>query len=114
MSMPSISAHPHPVSFRQAVIDLLESIALEETAMSHILNAEGEKLQRAIAMDDLDFCQLMEVNESVANMVNVIGGLENILKDKLEFVCNNLYYPSCSEDDHHHHYDCHDDCNGMR
>lgn len=97
MSMPSISVNEHPVSFQQAVIDLLESIALEETAMSHILNAEGEKLQRAIAMECIDFCQLMEVNESVANMVNVIGGLENILKEKLEFVCNNLYYPCCSD-----------------
>lgn len=35
----------------QAITDLLESIALEETAMSHILNAEGEKLQKAIAME---------------------------------------------------------------
>lgn len=95
MSMPSIATNAHPVSMHQAVTDLLESIALEETAMSHILNAEGEKLQRAIAMEDIDFCQLMEVNESVANMVNVIGGLENILKEKLEFVCNNLYYPCC-------------------
>lgn len=99
MSMPSIARNANPVSMRQAVTDLLESIALEETAMSHILNAEGEKLQRAIAMEDIDFCQLMEVNDSVANMVNVVGGLENILKDKLEFVANNLYYPCCDSCD---------------
>ena len=99
MSMPSIARNPDPVTMHQAITDLLESIALEETAMSHILNAEGEKLQKAIAMEDIDFCQLMEVNESVANMVNVIGGLENILKDKLEFVANNLYYTNCGCDD---------------
>lgn len=99
MFMPSIARNPDPVTMHQAITDLLESIALEETAMSHILNAEGEKLQKAIAMEDIDFCQLMEVNESVANMVNVIGGLENILKDKLEFVANNLYYPNCGCDD---------------
>ena len=94
MSMPVISMHQNPVTMCQAVTDLLESIALEETALSHILNAEGEKLQRVLAMTDVDFCQLMEVNESVANMVNVVASMEQALKDKLEFVSNNLYYPA--------------------
>ena len=93
MSMPIIKVSEHPVSMEQAVIDLLESIALEETALSHILNAEGEKLQRVIGMECVDFCQLMEVNESVANMVAVVSGLEQALKDKLEFITTNLYYP---------------------
>ena len=70
----------------QAVTDLIESIALEETALSHILNAEGEKLQRVIGLEDVDFCQLMEVNESVANMVGVVSSLELVLKEKLESV----------------------------
>ena len=50
MSMPVIAMHSNPVTMCQAVTDLLESIALDETALSHILNAEGEKLQRVIAM----------------------------------------------------------------
>ena len=45
-------------------------------------------------MDDVNFCQLMEVNESVANMVNVVATMEQALKDKLEFISNNLYYPA--------------------
>lgn len=94
MSMPVISMHSNPITMCQAVTDLLESIALEETALSHILNAEGEKLQRVIGMDDVNFCQLMEVNESVANMVNVVATMEQALKDKLEFISNNLYYPA--------------------
>ena len=94
MSMPVISMHPNPITMCQAVTDLLESIALEETALSHILNAEGEKLQRVIGLEDVDFCQLMEVNESVANMVGVVSSLELVLKEKLEFISNNLYYPS--------------------
>jgi len=94
MSMPVISMHPNPITMCQAVTDLLESIALEDTALSHILNAEGEKLQRVIGMDDVNFCQLMEVNESVANMVNVVATMEQALKDKLEFISNNLYYPA--------------------
>ena len=52
MSMPSIARNPDPVTMHQAITDLLESIALEETAMSHILNAEGEKIQRGLAETD--------------------------------------------------------------
>ena len=91
MSMPLISMPENPITMCQAVTDLLESIALEETALSHILNAEGEKLQCVIGMEDVNFCQLMEVNESVANMVNVVATMEQALKDKLEFISNNLY-----------------------
>lgn len=97
MSMPVISMNPNPITMCQAVTDLIESIALEETALSHILNAEGEKLQRVIGLEDVDFCQLMEVNESVANMVGVVSSLELVLKEKLEFISNNLYYPSRDE-----------------
>ena len=94
MSMPVIKAPEHPVSMCQAVTDLIESIALEETALSHILNAEGEKLQKAIAMDCIDLGKLLEVNDSVADMVHAVANLEIVLKDKLEFVTSNLYYPA--------------------
>lgn len=36
----------NPSLRRQAITDLFESVALQQTALSHILNAEGEKLQR--------------------------------------------------------------------
>ena len=92
--MPYVHARYFHASQSHHHVPGLESIALEETALSHILNAEGEKLQRVIGMDDVNFCQLMEVNESVANMVNVVATMEQALKDKLEFISNNLYYPA--------------------
>lgn len=93
MSMPVISMHCNPITMCQAVTDLIESIALEETALSHILNAEGEKIQKVVAMDcTLD--QILEVNESVVNMIGAVSNLELELKEKLEFISNNLYYPS--------------------
>ncbi len=96
MSMPVIQMPENPVTMCQAVTDLIESIALEETAMSHILNAEGEKLQKVISMD-VDVCKLLEVNDSATDMIHAIANLELVLKDKLEFVSNNLYYPSREE-----------------
>ena len=68
------------VTFDQAVIDLMESIALQESALSHILCAETQKM--------------LEVNDSATNMVHAVANLELVLKEKLEFIANNLYYPS--------------------
>ena len=49
------------VSLDQAVIDLLESIALQESALSHILCAESQKMKTAMGMEELDLCKLLEV-----------------------------------------------------
>lgn len=62
--------------------DLIESIALEQAALSHILNAEGEKLQKIIACtDDVDkiLCANKAINETIVNVTH----LEIILHDKL-------------------------------
>ena len=82
------------VTLDQAVIDLMESIALQETALSHILCAESQKMKTAMTLDGLDLCKLLEVNDSATNMVHAVANLELVLKDKLEFISNNLYYPS--------------------
>lgn len=82
------------VTFDQVVIDLLESIALQESALSHILCAESQKMKAALSMEELDLCKLLEVNDSATNMVHAVANLELALKDKLEFISNNLYYPS--------------------
>ena len=81
------------VTLEQAVIDLMESIALQESALSHILCAESQKMKTALAMNEIDLCKLLEVNDSATNMVHAVANLELVLKDKLEFVSNNLYYP---------------------
>ena len=73
MSMPTITTSPNPISMSQAITDLIESIALEETALSHILNAEGEKLQKVLAMEDVSLNQILDVNETVMNMVTTVN-----------------------------------------
>ena len=42
----------------------------------------------------IDLCKLLEVNDSATNMVHAVANLELVLKEKLEFISNNLYYPS--------------------
>ena len=82
------------VSLDQSVVDLLESIALQESALSHILCAESQKMKAALAMEEIDLCKLLEVNDSATSMVHAVANLELVLKDKLEFISNNLYYPA--------------------
>jgi len=82
MSMPVII--PGTETREQAITDLIESIALEETALSHILNAEGEKMQAIIGMDNVTTEELMALNCSVNKLVNSITRLEMMFQSKLE------------------------------
>lgn len=63
--------------------DIIESIALIEAAISHILNAEGEKIQKVVALAK-DTCELIEVNKSVDHLIKNITFLELVLYQKLE------------------------------
>lgn len=68
----------------QAITDLFESVALQQAALSHILNVEGEKLQKILSMDDLSHETLLATNQSVESMVNSVANLEATLKSKLD------------------------------
>lgn len=67
----------------QAITDLFESVALEQTALSHILNAEGEKIQKAIQLD-VSAQDMVEINTSVKDMASAVTQMEMVLKNKLE------------------------------
>ena len=86
MSMPVISISDCTVCREQAINDLIESVALEETALSHILNAEGEKLQKIIAMCNVSPHMILEANRSVKSLINSVTRLEVILQSKLDTV----------------------------
>ena len=93
MSTPIITTSNNPVSMSQAITDLIESIAMQEASMSCILAAEALKIQKVLTME-ISLDQLLNVNDTAMNMVQTINDLEHTLRDKLEFVSNNLYYPS--------------------
>ena len=67
----------------QAITDLLVSVALQQAALSHILNAEGEKVQKILSFDQLTPETVLRTNQSVESMVNSISNLEQVLVDKI-------------------------------
>lgn len=81
MSMPVIV--PGTTTTIQAISDIIESVALEETGLSHILNAEGEKIQKFVAMPGVTADQLLAVNASVQATIDAVTNLEMILHGKL-------------------------------
>ncbi|MEG1751671.1 MAG: hypothetical protein RR140_00580 [Clostridia bacterium] len=66
--------------------NVIESIALEETGLAHILNAEGEKLQKAL---ELATCvdDLLKINCSVQSTIMDVTSLEIMLYNKLKTAC---------------------------
>lgn len=81
MGMPVIAGSD--ITRDQSVTDIVQSVALEQTALSHILNAEGEKIQRVVADETITTTELLAANKSVESMVNSITKLEIILQSKL-------------------------------
>ncbi|MEG0365334.1 MAG: isopeptide-forming domain-containing fimbrial protein [Coprobacillus sp.] len=70
-------------NFAQQINDIIESVALQQAALSAIANAEGAKIQKIIAMGDITAQQLLCLNKTVAEMLDAIALLESILEKKL-------------------------------
>lgn len=86
MSLPNIPNITPCINLnRQESIDLLlSSIAMEEIGLSHILNAEGEKIQKSLNIQHTDLSDLILINESVnATLKNIIKS-QVLLQLKLE------------------------------
>jgi len=80
----SMSPIPIPaISLEQAITDIINSIAMEETALSNILNSEGELIQKTknVACDVDD---LVLLNESVNDVIKNIAKLQMLIQFKLE------------------------------
>lgn len=91
MSMPIIT--PGTGTREQAISDIITSVALEQTGLSHILNAEGEKIQAFVGREASAF-DLLEANESVRNTIDAVTRLEMVLQSKLylfkDCVCSEI------------------------
>ena len=63
---------------------MFESVALQQAALAHILNAEGEKVQKILSFTEISPDTDLKTNQSVESMINSIANLETVLKQKIE------------------------------
>lgn len=63
---------------------MFESVALQQAALAHILNAEGEKVQKILSFTEISPDTVLKTNQSVESMINSIANLETVLKQKIE------------------------------
>jgi len=77
------------LTFEQSINSILTSIAMEEAALSHILNAEGEKIQYVLA-NCADIDDVIKTNESVKALIDSISDLQLTLKSKMRLALSHL------------------------
>lgn len=81
-----------PIKREDAVNQIISSIAMEELAISHIINAEGEKLQYILGTLDgatkpqPTIEQILEINESVRSVLQSAAENQTLLRSKLQSV----------------------------
>ena len=95
MSMPSY-VDTVPVLDREAVINqILASIELEELALRHVINAEGEKIQYVVGTlqipnrglsGGITIANLVDLNNSVASTLQAAAANQAALTQKLQAV----------------------------
>ncbi|WP_199228159.1 hypothetical protein [Salipaludibacillus keqinensis] len=104
MSMPIVPKQPHRPDLDKVIIDLLESIALEEVALSHLLNAEAEKIQSFLCKfhedHKADYVKLISFNNSVNSTLSSIVMKEFLLLRKLETTLQITDEKVCKKKDH--------------
>lgn len=98
MSMPEMPKPDPDFTQDQALTMILSSIALEEMALSHIMEAEGEKIQYILTQTCCGDCSvglegILAVNKSVAALLEVVLQNQMILKNKMEKVLEYLPRP---------------------
>lgn len=87
-----------PLTCQDSCNGIIQSIALIETALSHILNAEGEKIQKVIETAE-DTCDILKVNDAVNKTITNITHLEQVLFSKLQ-TAKEMYPDCCKENPH--------------
>jgi hypothetical protein len=102
MSMPTVpNITPEIILKREEVLNLLlTSIALEEIGLSHIINAEGEKIQKIVKDQCLSLHEALALNNSVERMLRNVIKTQMLLQFKLEDIIK-LDHTHEHHDDHH-------------
>jgi hypothetical protein len=98
MSMPEFPK-PETIPTRDEAINaIIASIAMEETALGRILEAESEKINYVldqVRYHGADVETILKVNESATTLIERINDMQFILKNKLRLVSGSLPKPPC-------------------
>lgn len=88
MSLPHIpDVTPRITLKREEVIHLLlTSVAMEEMSMSHIMNAEGEKIQQLLERDEVSLDDMLRLNQSMERMLRNVISKQILLQFKLDHI----------------------------
>ncbi len=94
MSMPKIDPG-EGICAEQALADVIETIALQEAGLSHIINAEGEILQYFVdpnssAARRFTTEEMATANSSIEALLNAISAFEQSLNAKLQTAVSGL------------------------
>ena len=95
--MPKFPTDMNTPQLKEALSQVISSIAMEELALSHIINAEGEKIQFVLGTlerpehpdypdypeDPVTIDDIIKVNESVQKVLETVLFKNIILKAKL-------------------------------
>jgi len=94
--MPTFPKPDNILTREQSINAILTSIAVEETAIGHVIEAESEKIRYAIDCAKVKGCnctdmqKIIEVNQSVTNLIEKATVMQVVLKDKLSAVLKYL------------------------
>ena len=90
MSMPSFPDLNKIPTLEQSLSAVVVSIAMEEIALSRVINAESEKIKlivdcaKAKDCNDINLEEILAVNKSADDVIKSIVKLQEILKEKLD------------------------------
>lgn len=92
MSLPQFPDNPD-ITRQDAINQIISSIASEELGMSHIINAEGEKIQYAVGtlpgrVGDATVNDVLEINDSVSSNLTTLLQNQMIVNAKLSSAIN--------------------------
>ena len=98
MSLPTFPQIDPPLTREGSLNEIISSIAAEELSLSHILNAEGEKLQYVLGAlpgleDAAAFEEVMNVNRSVQDTLSDVMEQQALLTAKLSAAMKAPVYP---------------------
>jgi len=96
MSMPKFPSVPDGYTINDSIAQILTSVAMEEIGLSHIINAEGEKMQYVLGTlegqqqlpDAPTFEQILEMNDSVKDMLGQVSFSQMFLMGKMQAALN--------------------------